>query len=262
MPVTTATTPARHAARHKNDEVAPGFDDSDHYTAYLMQGGLMLPDREYYLSGGAEMRVIFSKYQQHVASVLKQTGFEDTDKRAARIVALEHSIAQAHWSLADSNDIHKTNNTWKRADFAANAPGLDWTEYFRAAGLDKQAAFIVWQPGAFAGESALIASAPLEDWKDWLTYHTIEQYAGILPKAFADERFAFWGKTLNGVSQQLPRWRRGVRWRARQRVGPPVCQALLSARGKSANTGNGHEPDRRISQSSQQPHLDGSRDQV
>ena len=61
------------------------------------------------------------------------------------------------------------------------------------------------------GESALVASAPLEDWKDWLTYHTIEQRADILPKAFADEHFAFWDKTLNGVSQQLPRWRRGVR---------------------------------------------------
>jgi putative endopeptidase len=192
--------------------VAPGFDDSDHYTAYLMQGGLMLPDREYYLSNGAEMQEIFSKYQEHVARVLKQTGFDDTDKRAARIVALEHSIAQAHWSLADSNDIHKTNNTWKRADFAAKAPGLDWTEYFRAAGLDKQATFMVWQPSAFAGESALIASAPLEDWKDWLAYHTIEQYAGILPKAFADEQFTFWDKTLYGVSQQQPRWRRGVRF--------------------------------------------------
>jgi putative endopeptidase len=121
--------------------VAPGFDDSDHYTAYLMQGRLTLPEREYYLSDGAEMREILAKYQQHVAGVLKLAGFDDTDKRAARIVALEHSIAKAHWSLADSNDVHKANNKWKPADLAASAPGLDWTEYFRGAGLDKQAIF-------------------------------------------------------------------------------------------------------------------------
>jgi endothelin-converting enzyme/putative endopeptidase len=84
--------------------VAPGFDDSDHYTAYLMQGGLMLPDREYFLSNSAEMRELLSKYQQHVAGVLKQTGLDDTDKRAARIVALEARDAQAPYlSMAPLN---------------------------------------------------------------------------------------------------------------------------------------------------------------
>lgn len=190
--------------------IAPGFDDSDHYHAYLMQGGLMLPDREYYLSDSAAMREIRTKYEQHVSAVLKLTGFDDTDKRAQRIVALEHAIAQAHWSLAEDNDVHKANNIWQQADFASKAPGLDWTEYFRAAGLDKQASFYVWQPSAFTGESALVASTPLEDWKDWLAFHLIEQYASVLPKAFADEQFAFWGKTLNGVSVQQPRWKRAV----------------------------------------------------
>jgi putative endopeptidase len=190
--------------------VAPGFEDSDHYTAYLMQGGLTLPDREYYISNSAAMQEIRSKYQQHVTSVLRLAGMDDVDKRAARIFALEHAIAEAHWSLAADNDVRKANNTWKSGDFDAKAPGLDWREYFESAGLGKQKTFVVWQPSAFAGESALVASTPLEDWKDWLALHTIEQYAGILPKAFADEDFAFWGKTLNGVSEQLPRWRRGV----------------------------------------------------
>jgi putative endopeptidase len=190
--------------------VAPGFEDSDHYRAYLMQGGLMLPDREYYLSDSAAMREIRTKYEQHVATVLKLAGFDDSDKRAQRIVALEHAIAQTHWTLAEDNDVHKANNIWKQADFAAKAPGLDWPEYFRAAGLDKQASFYVWQPSAFTGESALVASTPLEDWKDWLAFHLIEQYSSVLPKAFADEQFAFWGKTLNGVSVEQPRWKRAV----------------------------------------------------
>ena len=190
--------------------VAPGFNDSDHYAAYLMQGGVQLPDRDYYLSSSDHMREIRTKYQAHVSAMLKLAGFTDTDARAERIVALEHAIAEKHLSLADNDDIHKANNTWKQSDFAANAPGLDWAEYFRGAGLSKQASFTVWQPTAFAGESALVASTPLDTWKDWLAYHFIEEYGGVLPKALADERFAFFGKVLQGAPEQRPRWQRGV----------------------------------------------------
>ncbi len=190
--------------------VAPGFNDSEHYAAYLLQGGLQLPDREYYLADDERMRDLRAKYQAHVSTMLKLAGFTDTDARAARIVALEHAIAEKHLSLAESEDIHKANNTWTQPDFAAKAPGLDWTEYFRGAGLSKQASFIVWQPSAFTGESALVASTPVDTWKDWLAYHLIEACAGVLPKALNDERFAFFGKVLTGTPEQRPRWKRGV----------------------------------------------------
>ncbi len=190
--------------------VAPGFNDSDHYTAYLLQGGVQLPDREYYLADSQRMRDIRTKYQAHVSAMLKLAGFTDTDARAERIVQLEHAIAEKHLSLADNDDIHKANNTWTQADFAAKAPGLDWTAYFKGAGLSKQASFIVWQPTAFAGESALVASTALDTWKDWLAYHLIEEYAPVLPKALAEERFAFFGKVLQGTPEQRPRWQRGV----------------------------------------------------
>jgi putative endopeptidase len=190
--------------------VAPGFHDSEHYAAYLMQGGVQLPDREYYLSDSEEMRKIRAQYPTHVAAMLKLAGFSDTDARAARIVELEHAIAQTHRSLADSEDIHKADNTWTQSDFAAKAPGLDWAEYFRGAGLSQQGSFIVWQPEAFTGESALVASASLETWKDWLAYHAIESYGGVLPKALADESFAFFGKELSGAQEHRPRWQRGV----------------------------------------------------
>lgn len=190
--------------------VAPGFNDSDHYAAYLLQGGLQLPDRQYYLSDSEHMRDIRSKYQGHVSAMLKLAGFTDTDARAERIVALEHALAEKHLSLEENDDIHKANNTWKQADFAAKAPGLDWAEYFRGASLSRQTSFIVWQPTAFAGESALVASIPLDTWKDWLAYHLIEEYGGVLPKAVADERYAFSGKVLQGTLEQRPRWQRGV----------------------------------------------------
>jgi len=190
--------------------VAPGFNDSDHYAAYLMQGGLVLPDREFYLADNEHMRDIRAKYKTHIAAILKLAGFSDTDARAVRIIELETTIAKTHRSLEDNEDIHKADNTWTRADFQIKAPGLDWTEYFRAAGLDRQPSFMVWQPEAFAGESALVASTPLDAWKDWLALHLIEHYAFVLPKALADERFAFFGNTLSGTPQQRPRGQRGV----------------------------------------------------
>ena len=189
---------------------APGFADSDHYMPYLLQGGLELFDREYYLSDSEQMKQVRAKYEPHISAMLKLAGFSDTDARAKRILALETAIAQKHWSLADDQDIHKANNTWAQADFKSKAPGLDWAEYFRGAGLNKQANFIVWQPSAFTGEAALVDSTPLETWKDWMAYHTIEEYATFMPKAFADERFAFFGGVLQGTPQQRPRWQRGV----------------------------------------------------
>ncbi len=190
--------------------VAPGFNDSEHYAAYLLQGGVQLPDREYYFDDTEHMKEVRAKYQTHVATMLKLAGFDDTDARAQRIMALEHEIASKHLTLAENDDIHKANNTWTQADFNSKAPGLDWAEYFRGAGLTKQASFIVWQPTAFAGESALVQSEPLETWKDWMAYHLIEEYAPYLAKPIADENFAFFGATLSGAQQQRPRWQRGV----------------------------------------------------
>ena len=190
--------------------VAPGFADSEHYAAYILQGGLQLPDREYYLSDSERMKDLRTKYQAHVSAMLKLAGFSDTDARAARIVELEHSIAEKHISLSENEDIHKANNTWKQSDFEVKAPGLDWEAYFKGAGLTKQATFTVWQPTAFAGESALVASAPLDTWKDWMAYHLIEEYAAVLPKALADERYAYFGAILQGTPQQRPRWQRAV----------------------------------------------------
>ena len=190
--------------------VAPGFNDPEHYAAYLLQGGLEMPDREYYLSASDSMRDIRSKYQTHVSAMLKLTGFTDPYVRAQHIVELEHAIAEKHVPLADQNDIHKANNTWKQADFAANVPGLDWSEYFRGAGLSGEASFIVWQPTAFTGESALVASTALDTWKDWLVFHLIEDYADVLPKTLADEHFAFFAEALSGKMERRPRWQGGV----------------------------------------------------
>jgi len=190
--------------------VAPGFNDSEHYTAYLLQGGLQLPDREYYLAQSEHARQLRARYQTHIAALLKLAGFRDTDARAIRILELERALAECHRSLADNENTHNANNTWTQADFSVKAPGLDWAEYFRAAGINQQGSFMVWQPEAFKGESALVVSIPLNTWKDWLAFHLIEAYAEVLPKDLAEERFAFFGRELSGTTEQRPRWQRGV----------------------------------------------------
>ena len=133
--------------------VAPGFNDPEHYAAYLLQGGLEMPDREYYLSDSASMRGLRTEYQL--------AGFTDPDARAQHVVKLEHAIAEKHISLADEKDIHKANNTWKQADFAANAPGLDWAEYFRVAGSAAKQASLSGSPQPSQGSPL---SLPLPRW--------------------------------------------------------------------------------------------------
>lgn len=190
--------------------VAPDFNAPEHYTAYLLQGGIQLPDREYYLSDSENMRKLRGQYQTHVSAMLKLAGFSNPDARATGIINLEHAIAEKHWGLDDDQDVHKANNPWKQSEFGTKAPGLDWNEFFRGAGLSGQSDFIVWQPSAFVGEAALVESALLESWKDLLSYHLIEHYAGVLPKALADERYAFFGAILSGTPTQRPRWQRAV----------------------------------------------------
>ena len=189
---------------------SPGFRNSADYAVYLLQGGLVLPDRDYYLSNSEQMQQIRAKYSIHIAAMLRLAGYTQPTARAARILALETAIAKTQESLADNEDVEKANNVWTLADFGTKAPGLDWNAYFAAAGLARQREFYVWQPAAFTGESALIASTPLATWRDWLTFHLLEQYGPFLSQPFERETFNFEGKVLEGVSQQQPRWKRAV----------------------------------------------------
>ena len=190
--------------------VVQGFSDTKHYTPYLLQGGLGLPDRAYYVTQDERMEGIRKKYQAYIATILKLAGIAEPEARAARIFALERQIAEAHATREDSEDVLKANNPWRRADFDQKAPGLDWAAFFGAAGLEGQGTFTVWQPSAVIGESALVAGAPLADWKDWLVFHTLNHFAGVLPKAFGEASFAFFGTALAGTPQQQARPKRAL----------------------------------------------------
>ncbi len=190
--------------------VSPDFNAPSRYAPYLLQGGLGLPDRAYYLDTSARMTDIRAKYQAHIAAILTLAGIPDGEAKAARILALEVKMAQAHVTREESADVLKANNPWKRTEFATRAPGLDWGAFFAAAGLDKQAVVIVWQPSAIASLSALVGTESLSTWKEYLAFHTIDRQAGLLPNPFVEERFSFYGKTLTGTPKLSERWKRAV----------------------------------------------------
>jgi putative endopeptidase len=185
--------------------VNQSFDDSKNYVFHLLQGGLGMPDRDDYLDPSPKMAALRAHYQSHIAAILKLANIADAETKAARILALEIRIAQTHAPDADAADVFKQNNPWKRADFSVKAPGMDWDAYFAAAGVAGQSEFIVWQPSAVIGTSALVGSEDIDLWKDCLRFHLIEHYASVLPRAVAAEDFAFYGTILSGLSQKPDR---------------------------------------------------------
>jgi putative endopeptidase len=128
--------------------VNQSFTDSDHYVFHLLQGGLGMPDRDIYLDPSLKAVELRAQYKLQIAALLKLAGLADSESRAARILALEIRMAQAHAPDSDAADVFKQNNPWKRADFSVKAPGMDWDAYFKSAGVADQPEFIVWQPVA------------------------------------------------------------------------------------------------------------------
>ena len=144
-----------------------------------------------------------------VAALLEEAGIEDAAAMAKRVYALEEKIARAQATVIETQDAHNAE-TWAMDAFAEQAPGLDWSAFFEAAGLDGEDKVIAWQPEAIARLSALVASAPLQDWKAWATFHALDDAAPLLPKAFADLSFGFHGTTLSGTPQQRERSKRAL----------------------------------------------------
>jgi putative endopeptidase len=189
---------------------AQDLNDTAHQVPYLLQGGLGLPDRDYYIEADKEMDRVRSAYRTHLTNVLTLAKMPDSAAMATRIYDFERKIAAAHWTRTQSADVAKANNHWSRADFDKKAPGVDWAALFDGAGLSSAQTFIVWQPDAIVGIAKLVASQPLPTWREYLSYHAVDHNLGVLPKAFADEGFAFYGKALSGTTKQRDRWKRAV----------------------------------------------------
>ena len=190
--------------------VSPDFDNPGRNAAYLLQGGLGMPDRDDYLGTDERSLALQAKYREHIANVLELIGLTDGPARAARIWELERKIAATHVSRTDSLDVEKAHNRWPLTSFPKRAPGMDWHAFFQGAQLATRADVMVWQPSAVVGISALVGSEPLEDWKDYLIFHVADRGAPLLTHALVEENFDFYGGTLTGAKQLRERWKRAV----------------------------------------------------
>jgi endothelin-converting enzyme/putative endopeptidase len=177
-----------------------GIHGEPHRFAYLLQGGLALPDRDHYLNASTQMQALRTKYQAYIGRLLQLAGLDRASERAQAVIALETEIAKTHGTPEDSGDEKNADNVWSRADFSSKAPGMDWKVYFAAAGLSTQETIVAWQPGAIKGEAALVESQALEAWRDYLRFHVIDRYAEVLPRSIAETAFVFRSEVLGTQS--------------------------------------------------------------
>jgi len=179
--------------------VTPGYHGERTNVVFLLQGGLGLASREAYLD--ADKQALRDDYARYLARLLELAGFDRPEERASAALQLETAIAQSHATAAISGEDKNADNLWTREHFAREAPGMDWTQFFAAAGLGSQKTFVVWQPDAVQGAAALVNSQPLDAWLDYLRTRTLDEYADVLPRAFADAATALHGPTADVAAQ-------------------------------------------------------------
>ena len=191
-----------------NPQVYDDAKDPLKYAVYLSQGGLTLPDRDYYLD--AKFDPQRKAYEAYVAKMLGLAGWANPEANAKSIVAMETEVAKVSWTRAERRDDDKTYNPVETGKLAAFAPGFDWNAFLAGANLTAAKRVIVAENTAFPKIAAIYGKTDVETLKAWLAFTTVDQAAGYLSKDFDQAKFDFRGKTLSGTQAQTPRWKRGV----------------------------------------------------
>jgi predicted metalloendopeptidase len=194
-----------------------GVDEKDpnSYSIVLTQGGLGMPDRDYYLRDDAALAAARDAYKKYLAEMLTLAGESDADKRAQAIYDVEAKIAKVHWTRAENRNEDKTYNPMTVSDLKKLAPEFPWDAFLTEAGVPLKGpkgerVVVVTQKSAFPALAKIFAETPVSVWRDYLTVHYLHAVAAYLPKTFDDTDFAFYGVVLGGQSQQLDRATRGV----------------------------------------------------
>ncbi len=182
----------------------------DRYIVGIYQGGLSLPDRDFYLKREPSFVEVREKFRAHVERILKLAGEADPAAQARSVLALETQIAERHWPGEKSRERDLTYNLRTRPQLEALAPQFPWGETLAAAGFDAQKEFVVGQLSAVQGLGRHFTTVPVDVWKSYLKYHYLVRAADVLPSAFDRETFDFYGRTLNGQPEQRERWKRAV----------------------------------------------------
>jgi endothelin-converting enzyme/putative endopeptidase len=190
----------------------PDFKNAKVHIAAVDQGGLALPDRDYYLKDEARFADVRKKYPGHVQRMLELLG--DTPDVAAKdaqaVLDIETALARAALERVKRRDPANIYHKVKKEELATLAPGVDWNAYFMAAGAPPFSELNVTWPDFFKGVNEVLGQRSLDDWKTYLRWHAVRDSAPLLPAAFVNENFAFYGQTLTGARELRPRWKRCV----------------------------------------------------
>jgi putative endopeptidase len=191
-------------------DVSQDDKDSSKQIAEIFQGGLSLPDRDYYLADSAHFTAIRAQYVEHLKKMFTLAGDtpEQATQEAAAVMKIETAMAKASTSRTDLREPANRYHIYSVADFEKLSPAFDWANYFQSIGIGKFDSLNVGTPEFFKSLSALIQSEPVSSWKSYLRWHVLHGQASNLPKAFFDENFNFFGKTLAGQKEPTPRWKR------------------------------------------------------
>ena len=197
--------------------VMADFKQPDINRALTWQGGLGLPDRDYFLQGDdarmAEARAAYATYLTELAML---SGEAEPEQVAARVLAIEHQIALLHWDKVENRQPVKLYNPRTLTQLIDEAPGFDWAAFLQAAGLlaadslPSTLLLSISQPSTVIGMAGLFEQVSLADWKLYFKLHLLDQSAPLLPLAFRAAHFAFRGRALTGATAELPRWQQGV----------------------------------------------------
>ncbi|MGA2715557.1 MAG: M13 family metallopeptidase [Bryobacteraceae bacterium] len=188
------------------------FKDSTAEIGQADQGGIGLPEKDYYFRTDAKAVETRKEYVAHISRMLQLLGISQADatKQADAIMRLETAIAKVSLDVTARRDPVKVYHKMKLTDFEALDGSFDWNLYFTSLHAPPMESLNVAVPDFFKSEDQLLKSTPLDDWKTYLTYHLVDGQSAMLPTKFVDENFAFHGKYLTGEKEQKPRWKRCV----------------------------------------------------
>lgn len=183
--------------------------NSTQYAVYLSQSGLTLPDRDYYLKDDPKFAANRQAMAKYVTDILTEAGYKDAKRAAKNVADIEMMIAKSQWSRVESRDANKAYNKLDRAELQKLTGQFDFNAFATSAGLgDKVTDIIVRQPSYFEKLGAGFETFPVSAWQDYLAFHLVDSYAELLSKNFVDLNFAFKSKTLMGIEEQQPRWKK------------------------------------------------------
>ena len=184
--------------------------DSSRYSTHIWQGGIGLPDRDYYFNEAERFVSIRHAYLVHIEKMFKLAGLENGATSAAMLLDLETKLAKHHWTRVESRDSEKRYNKIPVDELTNLTSAFNWKAYLKAQGVENQKNLIVNQPSFAKGFGEVFESTSVEDWRTYLKWQALNQYAAYLNKDIVDQNFAFYSTKLNGQKEQKPRWKRGV----------------------------------------------------